>query len=157
MRGKGISMSEVWKLKIAKELDAREQALLAKRQKYSAGLIQVSKELNDLEATRRTLGLPPSGAARAEEGEPARRAGHFKDVALELLKEAYPAPMKASEILAKAEKRLGRKYHPKTAGMSLYRMASPEGGALVRREGHRWYFVPQKTEGPEPTGPSEKH
>ena len=63
----------------------------------------------------------------------------FKDAVLRALRDAYPHPLKAAEIRSKAETALSKSFHEKTAGMTLYRL-SKDGH--VRREGHRWFFVP---------------
>jgi hypothetical protein len=65
----------------------------------------------------------------------------FKDVALRLLKEAYPKPLRAAEVQKLAEAELGRKFHSKTPGMSLYRLAQD---GMVERRGWDWFFVPEE-------------
>jgi len=70
-----------------------------------------------------------------------RRSGPlFKDIALQLLKDAYPKPLRAAEVQAAAEAKLSRKFHSKTPGMSLYRLAK-EG--LVERRGWDWFYLPE--------------
>lgn len=64
----------------------------------------------------------------------------FKDLALALLEEVFPRGLKAAQVRAHIEHRLSRKFHEKTAGMTLYRL-SQEG--LTKREGHTWYWVPR--------------
>lgn len=66
-----------------------------------------------------------------------------RDMILESLKSAGEAGQKAAEIQAKIEARRGAKLHPKTTGMTLYRL-SQEGA--VRREGRTWFYVPQSAE-----------
>lgn len=63
----------------------------------------------------------------------------LKDIALDLLAGAYPNPLKARHVGTDAERIMGKKLHPKSPGMTLYRLA--EAG-LARREGHNWYWVP---------------
>lgn len=62
----------------------------------------------------------------------------FKEFALRLLKEAAPRSMKAAEVQAVIEKEMGRKYHWKTAGMTLYRLKK-EG--LIDRKGQDWFAI----------------
>ena len=64
----------------------------------------------------------------------------FKDVALKLLADAYPAPLKAAEVQHHAQIELGREFHWKTAGMTLYRLKNE---FKVRRQGQDWFFVPE--------------
>jgi hypothetical protein len=67
------------------------------------------------------------------------KPSQFKDIALELLKEAFPRPVKAAHVQSAAEAETGRVFHWKTAGMTLYRLKQD---GLARREGQNWYFVP---------------
>ena len=61
-----------------------------------------------------------------------------RELTLEYLKAAGDAGHKASEIQALIEGRRKTKLHPKTAGMTLYRL-SQDG--LARRDGRTWFFV----------------
>ena len=105
------------------------------------------QEVQDLDAGARAFGIPTEGPDSipddddSSEPENSGRSGPlFKDLALDLLKEAYPLPMRANDVKEAIEKKLGRTFHSKTPGMSLYRL-SKEG--LVRRQGWDWFFIPQ--------------
>jgi len=114
-------------------------------------------------ATPNPLAVPPGmlaasaalssvGAAVAAAGKSVQTAiqdglagqdgtGHqFKDVALDLLAEVYPKSLKAAEVQHFAQIRLGRNFHWKTAGMTLYRLKNEY---KVQRRGQNWFFVPE--------------
>lgn len=113
----------------------------------------------ELDRAALTFGIQPPAPVR----EPSRQnvkpvasaAPQFKDVALDYLKEAHPKTLKAAQIQNRCEILLGRKFHEKTAGMTLYRLAKD---GLVRRIGRaHWLYVPQTDDkGPEvdAAGPS---
>jgi len=72
---------------------------------------------------------------------PAVQSGQFKDLALAYLADAYPTAKKALDVQKFVEATLGRSFHWKTAGMTLYRLKNEY---KVRREGHQyWAFVPE--------------
>lgn len=83
-----------------------------------------------------TIGrIPPAdGEAEGEDGV------LFKDIALEALAKAYPTPLRAAKIREIAGEKLGKEFHPKTAGMTLYRLSK---FGIVRNEGWDWYWVPE--------------
>jgi hypothetical protein len=66
-----------------------------------------------------------------------------KDIVLNLVKEAGERGTKAANIRSYISSTYGRKLHAKTVGMTLYRLAK-EG--LVHRQGHIWFFGPEKSE-----------
>lgn len=72
-----------------------------------------------------------------------------RELTLEYLKAAGDAGHKASEIQALIEVRRKAKLHPKTAGMTLYRL-SQDG--LARRDGRTWFYVPPNAETKNPGG-----
>jgi len=63
----------------------------------------------------------------------------IKDSAIEMARDAYPEPIRASALRKQLEDR-GIKSHWKTAGMTLNRLVQ-EG--ILRREGRNWFFVPE--------------
>jgi hypothetical protein len=153
---------ENWKIKGAEEVTEERNSLLNLRKKrvfeHQQELRRIDDKLSDLTVSARALGLPvtwlndergltltPSDFLVVQgHGFRAREQGPkpppFKNRALELLAEAYPKPLKATEIRQKIEAETRSKFHEKTAGMSLYRL-SKEG--VVRREGKDlWFFVP---------------
>jgi hypothetical protein len=73
----------------------------------------------------------------------------IRELTLEYLAAAAPAGLKASEVQALIEGRRKTNLHPKTAGMTLYRL-SQDG--LVRREGRMWFYVPPNAEAKNPGG-----
>jgi hypothetical protein len=89
------------------------------------------------EAAARWLGTMP------------RSEPSVREIAIEQLKRAGVAGAKASTIRQVAESILKKKFHEKTAGMTLYRL-SKDG--LARREGQTWFFVPPKAETKNPGG-----
>ena len=99
--------------------------------------------------------LPPpppkviEGVAEVVDGAPADEGPTIRELALEYLRLAGSRGRKASEIQALIEERRKTKLHPKTSGMTLYRL-SQDG--LARREGRTWFFVPPKAETKNPGG-----
>lgn len=83
------------------------------------------------------VGMAPPVVQSTGAAQP--KSGQFKDVTLELLAKAYPAPLKAADVQEAAEAALGRPFHWKTSGMTLYRLKT-EGA--VRRDGQWWFYVP---------------
>ena len=79
--------------------------------------------------------------------QPVTTPRQFKDIVLEALQKAHPHTMRAADLQAIAEKEVGREFHPKTAGMTLYRL-SQEGHA-ERIGKANWKYVPQEGEGSE--------
>lgn len=65
-----------------------------------------------------------------------------RDGVVAQLKAAGKAGTKAALIREHIEKVTGRSLHYKTVGMTLYRLAEK---GQVRREGHRWFYVPPPT------------
>ena len=68
----------------------------------------------------------------------------IRDLVLKLARDVAPSPVRAAEIRQQVQKMKGRHLHPKTIGMTLYRL-SLEGH--VRREGWDWFYV-EKGSGP---------
>ncbi|MDP2123089.1 MAG: hypothetical protein Q8J92_01790 [Parvibaculum sp.] len=154
---------ESWKIKAAEEVTEERHSLLILRKQrvaeHQQEIRRIDDKLSDLTVSARALGLPVTwlneerGLTLAASDflvvhhhgpnvrEAVAKPPPFKNRALELLAEAYPAPMKAAEIRSKIEAETRSKFHEKTAGMSLYRL-SRDG--LVRREGKDlWFFVPE--------------
>lgn len=142
-------MSADWKQDAAEELLKREEGLIARKSALVDEIRTIEARLSEIQVARRALGIElavetPSGLFVLDLDQPIK-AKAFKDTVLELLKGAYPAPMKAADVQAQAEARIGSKFHPKTSGMTLYRLAQD---GLVRREGHKWFFVPEENRRP---------
>lgn len=152
-----------WREAAAAELTATRAELLRNRQKAQKAmermqrrLDEIETELSDLDRGARALGLPMAapvvrpvaGAARSDGPffqQPVARRGdspaplQFKDVALDYLADVHPASRKATDVQAHVEEVLGRTFHWKTAGMTLYRLKNEH---KVRRAGQQWSFVP---------------
>ena len=101
-------------------------------------------ELVELDRAARTFGLPVAGFNEEHEktGEmfaefDGARSG-FRDFALNLLKANSPHPLRANKLRLEAERQLGKRFHEKTAGMTLYRLSRT---GAVRRDGWDWYYV----------------
>lgn len=92
------------------------------------------EELNRARPAGLTVNMPP-GAGKSRQ---------FKDLALEVLESEYPRPLKAIEVQERVQAELGRTFHWKTAGMTLYRLKNEHA---VRRSGQDWYFVPPEERG----------
>ncbi len=58
---------------------------------------------------------------------------------LQHLRAAYPDGMKVSKLRPLVEADSGQTYHPKTMGMTLYRLQQQ---GTVRREGRMWFAPP---------------
>jgi hypothetical protein len=149
-----------WKREAAAALSQRRAKVLADRraedEAHKLKMRRFDDELTEISISARTMELPvpwlesalkanvsPTTASFESVGLPSPPPSRkpFKDRALELLRDAYPAPLKAAQIQARIEKEHGSKYHDKTAGMSLYRLSKDNS---VRREGKDlWFFVPE--------------
>lgn len=144
-----------WRQAAAAEYVERRDELLRSRERTAARLaqlqnklVQLDMDLGDLFRGAKAFGLPVAeeidfstqrddGALIVQaktQGEP----GQFKDVALQVLKERFPMTMRAPEVQAEVESRLGRSFHWKTAGMTLYRLKKD---GLVNREGQKWAYA----------------
>jgi hypothetical protein len=115
--------------KFTAKANAESAAIIALDDAAKAFGITVEIDLSEFEKT------DPTGSVGFTRSGPL-----FKDLALQLLMEAYPRALRAADIQASAEAKLGRKFHPKTTGMSLYRLA--KDGAVVRR-GWDWFYIPE--------------
>lgn len=134
-----------WKAEAAQVYHEKRRQLLSRREDFTKQIMDLNEKINEIQRQISNLdvgamafGLPVPGLTSGKAPIPRQRL--FKDVALEKLKEAYPKPLKAAQLKEAVERQLGRTVHPKTPGMSLYRLAQDK---LVRREGHKWYFVPK--------------
>jgi hypothetical protein len=151
-----MAQSEDWRVAAAAEYAERRNALMKERNETARLILQaqadlavLDEEIGELDTSAKVFGLtlpdnavqPPKtvGVMTFRDTPPAQ----FKDLALDLLRDASPAPLKAKEIHQAVEARTGRTYHWKTAGMTLYRL-SQDG--LVKRVGHKWFYVPQPTD-----------
>ena len=139
-----------WRAEAFEEYTERRLAKIAeiesarkKANHFAAIATTREQELADLDKAAKTLGIvvefehAPEEAEKKDDGE----AGGFKEVAINLLTKAYPNPVRAADLQTEVERITGRKYHPKTAGMTLYRLSQQH---IVRRHGRRdWYYVPE--------------
>jgi hypothetical protein len=66
-----------------------------------------------------------------------------REIALERLELASEEGLKAADLREFIETTYAGEIHEKTVGMTLYRLLKD---GLVRREGHKWFFVPQNAE-----------
>ena len=144
-----MSTGEDWKKGaraeyLSKRADLSKKLAAAERAERKAGerVSALNRQLQDLEAGARAFGLDDlpqmDEAAIAEAISVRDGAQGAKEIILDALAERFPAPMKAKELKAVIEAKLGRAVHPKTPGMTLYRLA--EDG-LVRRDFHDWYLT----------------
>lgn len=103
-------------------------------------------ELAELDKAVKVLGIvfepeKPVDSETSKSSPPTTgEAPVFKELALEALRAVHPASMRAAQVQAEAERKAARKFHEKTAGMTLFRL-SKDG--LVRRSGWDWYYVPE--------------
>lgn len=144
-----------WREPAAAEYRAKRQRLVERADAHRRRVEQAQKELNateseidDLDRGAKAFGLIPAEVKSAGPGQTTAApkaagrpgTGHqFKDVALEIMKQRYPQPVRTGDLQASVEAKLGRTFHYKTAGMTLYRF---KDDGLVRREGRDWYWVP---------------
>jgi hypothetical protein len=157
-----------WRALAADEISLRKRALFEERstipgeiERLGERASAIGTELSELDAAARVLNLLPRSPDAAvvvepvfetladrqfNQGSPPRIAKHrvmpavrFKKFALEVLRARYPNPVRAAELSKLAQAELGRAFHEKTAGMTLYRL-SVDGTAS--RDGHDWFFVP---------------
>lgn len=114
---------------------------------------ELSEQVEQLDAAAKVFGLPVDGDSVKTPTPPqAKNKRQFKHIAFDVLKRAYPNTVKASEIQEEAERQLGRKFHDKTAGMTLYRFLQKR---IAERVGHSdWRYIPPKEEGRGESQPS---
>ncbi len=82
---------------------------------------------------------------------PKSKMPKIKDIALDQLRSAGAAGMKAAPIHQYIETTYSTKLHGKTVGMTLYRLAIEK---LVHREGQTWFYGPQAGQAP-PASPED--
>lgn len=143
-----------WRIAAAVEYTAQRNALLRQLDQAASRLARVREkvavleaEIASLDAAAKAFGLQVSPESptlfdkpMGHHGQaPTEAGGQFKDVALDLLREAYPSSLKASQIQARVQAKLNRTFHWKTAGMTLYRLKQD---GHVKREGQNWFYVP---------------
>jgi hypothetical protein len=142
-----------------------EEVLAAKVSIERATAVLKARELElaELENAARVMQIIP--AQRSMESPSLVGADHlrapgehqprvFKDLSVEVLRNAYPRSMKAIEIQAYIERKLAKKFHPKTAGMTLFRL-SREG--VVVRSRWTWTFVPEEHRNKATSPTAEEH
>jgi hypothetical protein len=142
-----------WKAAAAKEISERRERLMQRGDQLNRVLERadkrfeaVKREIIELERSAKVLGIPfddvaEAVAPRLRRGAPQERGEKaFKDVALSALAYVFPASLRAKQIQEHVQKELDREFHPKTAGMTLYRLSQDN---LVRREEADWFFVPE--------------
>jgi hypothetical protein len=69
-----------------------------------------------------------------------QRMPRVRDIVLDRLKAAGADGSKAAAIQAYIESTYSKKIHPKTVGMTLFRLAQEK---RVRRQGHTWFIGPE--------------
>jgi hypothetical protein len=151
-RGEAMSEAVDWRTPAtleyrAKRADLQKRLSAAARaeQRAAERRADLETQLNDLDAGARAFGLetssvpetaaPPSGGigAAVEGGSPLVR-----EIIMSALEAAYPKGLRAKQLKAIIEQRLGREIHYKTPGMTLYRLETSQD---VRREGYDWFLA----------------
>jgi hypothetical protein len=145
-----------WREAATAEYVDRRRLAAKRREKYAQSIANMQRkmaeadaEIADLDRGAKVFGLAiPEGVriADAAHVEPTnlqrmsadQHGRQFKDIALDVLAKAYPHPLKALDVQRAAEAELGRSFHWKTAGMTLYRLKQD---GLVRRSGQNWFWV----------------
>lgn len=128
--------------------------------KYAAIAKQRDAELIELDRAAKVLGIvaePEEEFQWLNPDQVPERAGNadvpgFKALAVDCLKEAYPGSVRAAQVQAYAERKTLRKFHEKTAGMTLFRL-SKDG--VARRDGWDWFFIPENQRSAAQTDPGE--
>lgn len=141
-----------WREAAAEEYRQKREALAAADRRLGDEISELERdrakfkrEIADLDAAARVFGLvAPNQVQDIVESGTGPERKLFKDVAISTLKGAYPKPVSAKTIQEAAEMLLDGDFHPKTAGMTLYRL-SQDG--IARRVGHKWFYVPQTGDG----------
>lgn len=118
------------------EIEKAEQRIAVLRER----VVYLRTVLADCDAAERLLTGTPADEFRDD--EPEARAlphGRLRKEIVAILKAAYPATLKASDVGQQAAARLGVRFHPKTPGMTLSRLRKDGIADLL---GRRWRYVP---------------
>lgn len=129
-------MSDAVSNEIASELLARREALLERLAKYQSCLrgiqdqiMEVKGELEDCKAAGRLFGvvveLPQDTIADTS----------LRNLMLRRLQ--YDAPFRIADHRDEIVKEYGRHVHPKSLGMTLYRLKKD---GLAKNQGHSWFL-----------------
>jgi len=123
---------------------AEIKKVLEEKQKIKSDLLQ---SLQDCEAAARLFGFDIwKESSNLDSGEPLQppkleKSKSVKEFVFEEAKQAYPNPVKASELRKKLEAERNETVHDKTVGMTLYRLSQDR---VLRREKHNWFYVPEE-------------
>ena len=139
-----------WKAAAAAEIREKIDAelklietLAEQERMLRASSAEASKRIIALHTGAQALGIvlddQPVPDAEFKGAAPLAGAASAREIVLDELR-ANPG-MKSAELKMAIERRMGRKIHYKTPGMTLYRLAQ-EG--LVERLGHQWFFKPEQ-------------
>ncbi len=115
-------------------------------------LERIEAELSELDRAAKAFDLPnPAGDTDTPLFHPitGKRGDSptgpmFKDIALNYLAASHLFPKKAADVQAHAEAVLGRSFHRRTAGRTLYRLSKKF--EVVRRS-QSWFFNPPEERG----------
>jgi hypothetical protein len=142
--------TESWRKQAFGEYTERRKAMIAEVQEARANVERAQaiakareNELAEFERAAEIFGIVaprPSYAEPATMGIATAPDESFKDLALEFLKNSYPKHVRAADVQDYVERRLRKKFHDKTAGMTLFRF-SRDG--VARRVGWDWFYVPE--------------
>jgi hypothetical protein len=146
-----------WRKEAAAEYVDRRAALVRDQtqavralERARAKVDALTVELDDLDKSARVFGLDvieayePVHTDDEDDGaipEDGTTGPLIRDIILDALRNAYPEPLRVSQLKPLAERVIGRPVHFKTPGMTLYRL-SKDG--LVTRDGRDWYFKPSE-------------
>lgn len=160
-----------WRDEARAEYETRRSAAEKRRQQAAdklkrdrEALAAAEEEIEELDRGARVFGLIPAESAdfkhpdgyvvvRQVKSAPvgaARVNALFKHVALATLERHYPHSVKAAVIQEAAEAELGRQFHWKTAGMTLYRLKKD---GLAHRRGQNWFWTPPEDRPRSPDSP----
>lgn len=115
-------------------LIARRRGLYETLSAMRAQIAEVDRQIADCGAAARVFGIELPGI-EANSKPSSYPGGTIRELAQVMLADS-PNGMSSEELRAAAEKKFNRRFHYKSAGVALYRLAN-EG--LAKRDGHVWF------------------
>lgn len=119
------------------DLRTKQKKLLVKKATLEDSLCDIEKQIQDCFAAGRLFDVDLNTLENLPENQNSKDKPTIRDFIIDALKRSYPQPYKAKELQDAYEQAYGDELHPKTVGMSLYRLSLDK---LVKREGQKWFY-----------------